>query len=221
MFTNIEIEEYSNLLNILKQPNEQNLPPGYNLIAFGGGKDGVPHFKLLINQDIQTYVIWVRGTDFTDINDIKINKQAKLISFYQGECHSGYFIGAYNIIYLILKYLNDEHINKIVCLGHSLGGAVSSIIATILKKGDFGPVQNIGNIQQKFHNRIRALTFGTPPTFSESISEETNEFITNIVFKGDVVPKLGILFEALSIFQRRKVTIQMYENNCLNTTLHI
>lgn len=76
MFTNNEIEEYSDLLQNLNQKSE-TLPLCYDSLLKGGGKDGIPHFQLLINRSKETYVIWVRGTDFTDVNDIKNKYESK------------------------------------------------------------------------------------------------------------------------------------------------
>ncbi|KAK8847832.1 hypothetical protein M9Y10_018864 [Tritrichomonas musculus] len=211
MFTNKEVRHYTQLLQILNQETNNQLPNGYSLVLKGGGKDGIPHFKLLFNSMSNIYVIWVRGTNFIDPNDVLINMRTRPILFYSGCCHNGYFIAANEIINLISGKLIIENATKIICLGHSLGGAVSSIIATILHKFNFEYNKTIQKVKSK--NGIFAIIFGTPPTFSANICIETRKFITNIILKKDIVPKLGGMFTSLMHFQNKKVTNSLYQNN--------
>lgn len=216
MFTSSEIRHYSDLLQRLNE--EKGIPDDYQYVLKGGGKDCVSYFNLLSNTKKGIYVIWVRGTRFTKFNDIGINIKTTAIPFYQGRCHKGYLHSAIEVLKLIQPQLINNHksINKIVCLGHSMGGAVSSIICTILNKGDIEPLQNIAQIQQIYQEGgIRALIFGTPPTFSVSVSNETRNYITSIVSRNDVVPKLGNKFDSLAIYQRLLVTELMIEMNAL------
>ena len=217
MYTNREILEFENLLNTLNERRNANLPNGYQIVRSGGGHDGIPHFKLLINTRKRLYVIWVRGTDFTDVNDILINIRTTPIDFYEGQCHRGYYFSACNIIELIQNDMIDRNINRIVCLGHSLGGAVASVIATILQKGDHEHIMNINNFRERFVNDggISALVFGTPPTFSANISTESRNYITNFILIKDIVPKLGQTFNSLSRFQIRLVTMLFYQNHAI------
>ncbi|KAK8839696.1 hypothetical protein M9Y10_031400 [Tritrichomonas musculus] len=217
MYTNREIHEFENLLYTLND-NNANLPNEYHILGTGGGTDGIPHFKLLINYTKQLYVIWVRGTDFTDVNDILINIRTTPIDFYEGQCHRGYYFSARIIIELIRNDMTNTRINRIVCLGHSLGGAVASVIATILQKGDHEHIRNINNFRERFVNDggISALVFGTPPTFSANISTESRNYITNFILIKDIVPKLGQVYDSLSRFQIRLVTMLFYQNHAIN-----
>lgn len=201
MFTNKDVLHYSFLLQVLNDENDELLPTEYQLIMTKGGKDGIPHYRLLYNTTTNTYLIWVRGTDFADPNDILINLRTKPIEFYGGCCHNGYFLSANEIIFQTIEYLDDEKVNKIVCIGHSLGGAVCSIIVMILNFFDFKNLKKL-----RGNNRINGLIFGTPPTFSLDICKVSRKFITNVVLKKDIVPKLGGLFNSLHHFQIQKVT---------------
>lgn len=209
MFTNKEVLEYSDLLQNLNQQDGRPLPDGYAIIFLGGGKDGIPHYKLLENDKIGEYVLWVRGTDFCDMNDLHINMQTSPVKFYDGTCHKGYLNAAKKIIEEIRGYITDSQINKFVCMGHSLGGAVSSIIVTMFNKGDYpNQINNMNSLKEKFEiGGTRGIVFGTPPTFSPNISKETSSYITNIILKKDVIPKLGQTFNSISKFQLRIVSI--------------
>lgn len=209
MFTNNEVLEYSGLLQNLNHQDGRPLPDGYAIILSGGGKDGIPHYQLLENHEIYEYVLWIRGTDFTDANDLHINMKTSPVKFYNGTCHKGYLNAALKIIEEIRGYLTNPQINKFVCIGHSLGGAVSSVIVTIFNKGDYpNQFTNMNSMKEKFdQGGTRGLVFGTPPTFSPDISKETSQYITNIILKKDVIPKLGETFNSLSKFQIRIVTM--------------
>lgn len=201
MFTNKEIREYADLLFSLNE--KKTLPKNYRIIFSGGGKDLIQNFHLVSNSVTKTFVIWVHGTNFAKSNDIKINLDTTPVQFYQGTCHGGYFRSAKAIINLIHDHLLKEENNKIVCLGHSLGGAISSVIATIFNKGNWGQLTNIDEIKEKYQQGgIKALIFGTPPTFSKTINDDTKTFITSIILEHDIVPKLGNTFNTLKIFQQ-------------------
>lgn len=217
MFTNKEVLEYSSLLQNLNQQDGRPLPNGYAIIVSGGGKDGIPHYCLLENNETHEYVLWVRGTDFTDMNDLHINMQTAPIKFYDGTCHKGYLNAAIKIIDEIRDHLNNPEIVKFLSMGHSLGGAVSSVIVAMFNKGDYpNQFMNLDPIKEKFVNGIRGLVFGTPPTFSPKISEETCKYITNIVLKKDVIPKLGQMFNSMSKLQLRIVSLIFSQINGTN-----
>lgn len=214
MFTNDEIHEYSNLLKKLnvKKPV---IPNGYDEIFHGGGKDGIQKFRFLSNRSKSLYVIWVEGTKW-NFNDTGINLKTTPVRFYNGVAHKGYYNAARATIDLIQDYLKNETHQNILCLGHSLGGAISSIICTILNKGNWGPLQNIDEIRNKYRpGSIKALAFASPPSFSESIIKDTKKYITTIVSENDIVPKLGYGFDSLNIFTKAIVYLQMKKYNAL------
>lgn len=216
MFTNKEVRDYSNLLQNLNQQDDRPLPEGYAIVKGGGGKDGIPHYKLIENEIIREYVLWVRGTDFCDPNDLKINMQTSPIKFYNGTCHKGYYNAARKVIDEVRDYFTRPELNQLVCMGHSLGGAVSSIITTIFNKGDYGDfIQGMNSLKERFSGGVRGIVFGTPPLFSPNISKETNQYITNIILKKDVIPKLGNTFNSITKFQLRLVSLLLYQINGL------
>lgn len=220
MFSGTEIKKYAELLHILNE--QQNLPAEYSVIINGGGTDGIPHFKLVHNETQNTFIIWVRGTNFFDPNDILINMKVTPIPLYGGTCHKGYFYAAMKILKIIIDVLQNvyeiQHIPKFVCLGHSLGGAVSSIIATILTNGDNGQIHGINPFKNIIDN-IEAYVFGTPPVFSTAISIQSRNFVRNIILKDDIVPKLSTAFNSFLKLQKRILIILMYNTHALGNSI--
>lgn len=219
MYPKAEIIEYAELLYILNE--RQELPQEYYSILNGGGTDGIPHFHLIFNQQTNSFVIWVRGTNLLDPNDIHINIQTTPVPFYYGQCHQGYYNAAMSIIDIMKNQIGNIQINKLVCLGHSLGGAASSVIAMILNKGDDanGLITEIDDFKDNINN-IECFVFGTPPTFSSAMCIESRLYITNVILKNDIIPKLSGTFNALSILQKRLSVIWMYDANGLNDSNH-
>jgi hypothetical protein len=67
---------------------------------------------------------------------------------------------------------------KIVFTGHSLGGSVASIAATILRC-------------ERGHKNVIAICFGTFPTMSKELSNETRSFITTFILNRDPISKMN------------------------------
>lgn len=178
-FLNWEVRLYSDLLQELNQEDHRHLPEGYVNILEGGGYNYIPKFRVL--EIHNTTLIWVRGTRFSDPNDVCINTNTNYIEVDGGLIHEGYYNAAMEILKIIEPLLDTE--KTITCIGHSLGGAVASVLAYLLNKVF----------------AVRALVFGVPPVFSENISERII-YITTIINKNDVVPKLGSSFDSLRKF---------------------
>jgi hypothetical protein len=74
------------------------------------------------------------------------------------------------------KDLICSYTGKIVFTGHSLGGAVASIAATILR-------------YERGYKQVMAICFGTFPTMSKELANDTRSFITTFVLNRDPISK--------------------------------
>jgi hypothetical protein len=87
--------------------------------------------------------------------------------------------GAMKAARWILDECNDlicSCTGKIVFTGHSLGGSVASIAATILRC-------------ERGYKQVIAICFGTFPTMSNELSNETRSFITTFILNRDPISK--------------------------------
>lgn len=181
IFDTEEIQEFAEMIDILNYNEISKLPKGYNVIY---KKDidfysAAPAYCVLEN-DSNLYV-WIRGTKAEDLDDYYISLNTKVIDYHDGFVHKDYFKGAKEIIRQLQDRLFNEKWEEIIFFGHSLGGVISQLIATILQL-DFG-----------LHNAL-ARAFGSPPSCSETIAIKTSTFIHSYIFLDDPIPQLGVVF---------------------------
>jgi hypothetical protein len=128
----------------------------YNLTKF---KITVPRYYLAKNEAEKTILIGVRGTkNFGDIQaDMKCMMMPSACN--QGMVHQAMNYAAIVIaadLYPQLKELMAGEFEKIVCVGHSLGGSTASLVAILLntpkKLGGCG-----------FTDKVKCYGYGTPP----------------------------------------------------------
>jgi triacylglycerol lipase len=139
--------------------------------------------------------IAIRGTELDSLEDIKTDLDVTCTRFPElcgREVHSG-FHGACNLIWkhtlenlfnLGTRLTSFGPVNKVILTGHSMGGAVATLLAVKLQYWN-----EIG---------IELYTFGSPQVLTEEASEMFNkDSVSNInhyrfVNNNDVVPKLPI-----------------------------
>ena len=128
----------------------------YNSTKF---KITVPRYYLAKNEKEKTILIGVRGTkNFGDIQaDMKCMMMPSACN--QGMVHQAMNYAAIVIaadLYPQLKELMAGEFEKIVCVGHSLGGSTASLVAILLntpkKLGGCG-----------FTDKVKCYGYGTPP----------------------------------------------------------
>jgi hypothetical protein len=140
------------------------------------------------------YLISVRGTETNQLSDFTADSFALIPGGYTGDAALGF--GAYaNTIAQskefqrleeeIAKSIRDKEDFEILVTGHSLGGAA----ATVLK----------ARLDDKFpeaRDRIKAITFGAPPSGNDKFNDKYGQNVTAIRTKGDLVPSLPTMFGA-------------------------
>jgi surfactin synthase thioesterase subunit len=82
-----------------------------------------------------------------------------------------------NIIFNELRDKIKKYNNySVKVTGHSLGAAVSSIVAILLQKHEFD---------------TQAWNFATPPCCSFSLTSRTKDFINNFVNENDIITRMS------------------------------
>ncbi|KAL9641772.1 hypothetical protein ABK040_009085 [Willaertia magna] len=96
---------------------------------------------------------------------------------------------------------------RIVCVGHSLGGGLATLVSILLREIFLERLQrelkeeenNQRKLLSPFPN-IEAITFGSCGLFSENLSKWSKSFVSSYVMGADVVPRLSLgQFEQLRI----------------------
>ena len=150
------------------------LPSPLNkIISRGGGTTLKPFFYLAKGND--DLYICIRGA--SEPGDFAIVLDFEREDFLTGKAHHGVLESSRWIISECEKYINECK-GRIICTGHSLGGATSAMIATILK------------LEKKLNNII-AISFAPFPIFTKEISNQTETFIWSFVYGNDLVPRLN------------------------------
>lgn len=154
-------------------------------------KYGIEHLMFFSGKTTQLFVgndkndnivISIRGTDPSEIEDILTDADITLRDFHFGKVHRGFYNAldeVYSSVVVLLKQFDVNH--KIIINGHSLGGALSVLLATRL------------TIEHGFKN-IEIITYGQPRVGDESFINEVELLFGNlykrIVNDLDAVPKL-------------------------------
>jgi hypothetical protein len=129
-------------------------------------------------------IISVRGT--TSRKDWGNNLEAHHVaySFGPGHVHEGFYKAFLSIKEKVSAYYDDNGQNKnVIVTGHSLGGAVATLIAAYLKA-------------DKKTNKIMLYTFGSPRVgdrvFADHFSKADSFPCFRIVNNNDIVPKVPL-----------------------------
>lgn len=140
--------------------------------------DGSQAYILHNKYDI---VIACRGTEPSEFKDIKADLQIKLVkpSFGKGLVHYGFKESTDDIWPELVKLIPGLHKGQTVwCTGHSLGGAMATLIANRLNEDDAMP-----DLEAVF-------TYGSPMTGNKEFVEGMRVTHHRWVNGADIVPKV-------------------------------
>lgn len=152
--------------------NDTLISPIQLAMQGGSGTTGMPLFFVgLVGDDV--YIV-VRGAteahDFLTVLNFAHEKLA------DGEVHAGVLNASRWIISQARQYI-DNCKGHIYVTGHSLGGACSSVIATVLRL-------------EEGRTNVTAITAAAFPVFTEPLRKKSEEFVTAFVYNNDIVPHL-------------------------------
>ena len=148
--------------------------------------------------DRSLIVVSIRGTD-TNTGDLWTDLASELECTYQPYG----FLGARDFMYAKFQQYIDDHQNELVnpivlVTGHSLGGAVSNLLAEHLNNHEFGCED--GNCPGCVDNQeiIYSYTFAAPNAVQNFSESDSNGNIFNILNRNDWIPLVPLTFKPLN-----------------------
>jgi hypothetical protein len=158
-----------------------------HMLAWEYSSDGLfnhkPCFFIVYDQNSHSIIVSIRGT--FGVADAITDLNAEYVPFLDGSAHGGSLHSAlwikehyYDKIKHWAKGLNTK---ALYLVGHSLGGAISSILLMLIRD------EMIGLMGDQFE--CRAFNFATPPCVSKNLIPEFETFIETYVNEYDIVPK--------------------------------
>ena len=149
------------------------MPEGVKVVFAFKGSANIPTFKICHYKN--EAFIWFRGTRVYSMNDIIIDFSITETEFLGGLVHKGYLDGARQALTLAMPYITGK--DRIVTVGHSLGGACAALAAMILK------------FEMKWEN-VKSMTLACPGIVTQDIADKTKDFITTFVRRNDPIPRI-------------------------------
>ncbi|KAJ0258372.1 Alpha/beta-Hydrolases superfamily protein [Hirschfeldia incana] len=161
--------------NILKFVKDSSvMRPGYYV--------GVDHRRKLVVFGIRgTHTIYDIITDIVSSSDDEVTFEGYSTHFGTAEA-ARWFLN--HELQTIRRCLDKYEGYKLRLVGHSLGGAIASLMAIMLRKM---PREELGFDAEI----ISAVGYATPPCVSRELAENCSEFVTTIVMQDDIIPRLS------------------------------
>lgn len=136
--------------------------------------------------DKDDLIISLRGT--TSPTELLKGLDAEYVIFQDGFAHSGFLKMAKTFMEkewpIVLNNLNNRNVKRIVLTGHSMGGAVASLLYLILTRE-----AAYKDIFAKYE--IKAYSFSAPPSVSKNIAAKRHKNIISYSFEHDTISKLS------------------------------
>jgi len=138
-----------------------------------------------------TVIVAFRGTAKTE--DLMADLNFPTTHKMNGRVHQGFYERSRKydrVMQLIIGFLRDG--KEVVLTGHSLGGAVASMMALRLLLNDDGT-----DLDAKSYKQLLCVTFGSPlvgdKAIADSIQKDFNRHFINYVHETDIVPRILLL----------------------------
>ncbi|KAJ1417508.1 Fungal lipase-like domain [Sesbania bispinosa] len=163
----------SNVIKFVK--NSSVMRPAYYI-----GVD--PRKKLVILGIRGTHTLYDLITDIVSSSDGEVTFEGYSTHFGTAES-ARWFL--HHEIAIIRKYLEKHEGYRLRLVGHSLGGAIASLLAIMIhrkssKELGFNP------------DIVSAVGYGTPPCVSRELAECCSGYVTTVVMQDDIIPRLSV-----------------------------
>jgi len=151
--------------------------------------------------DKNSLVITFRGT--YSVNELFNVLDARYVPFWDGFAHSGFLRLASDFLNKelgsILKTMHKRQCRSLVLAGHSLGGAIATMVYLCLKT-DPKHKKSCKKI------KVQVLSYSSPPTVSKNIASKSLPDILGFNYEDDVIPQLS--FGSILDFKFLCISIQ-------------
>ncbi|KAJ4726850.1 Sn1-specific diacylglycerol lipase alpha [Melia azedarach] len=161
--------------NILKfEKNSSVMRPGYYI-----GID--PRKKLVIFGIRGTHTVYDLITDIVSSSHEEVTFEGYSTHFGTAEAARWFLT---HEIGTIRQCLENHKGFRLRLVGHSLGGAIASLLAIMLRKKSLKELGFSPDI-------ITAVGYATPPCVSRELAESCSDFVTTVVMQDDIIPRLS------------------------------
>jgi len=141
-----------------------------------------PAFAVVMDYSFKTVVVTIRGT--ANVEDVLTDVHAESAPFHVGHAHRGILCSAQYLdreLRDFVKNISRSHEDwEIVITGHSLGGAVATVLAIIWHND-----RSIGS-------KVRAISFAAAACLSKPLAEDCVGFVTSVIYADDLVSRLSL-----------------------------
>ncbi|GAB4830508.1 hypothetical protein Ancab_020219 [Ancistrocladus abbreviatus] len=163
----------SNVLKFVK--NSSVMRPGYYI--------GVDSRKKLVILGIRgTHTVYDLITDVVSSGDEEVTLEGYSTHFGTAEA-ARWFL--HHEIGTIKKCLDDHEGFRLRLVGHSLGGAIASLLAIMLRKKSHKELGFDPDI-------VHAVGYATAPCVSKGLAESCSDYVTTVVMQDDIIPRLSV-----------------------------
>ena len=152
-------------------------------------KEHCPKFMVLIDHDLSSVVIIIRGT--FSFKDVVMDVVCEEVEFQDGFAHKGFLEGSQAVLgkcrEILETALSSYPEYQVVVCGHSMGGATAQLVTMQLLCS-----QEYQHLLQGLP--VRCVALGSPPVFrsEQDLSPDILENINIYLNSQDVVPSLSI-----------------------------
>ncbi|KAK7277529.1 hypothetical protein RJT34_22543 [Clitoria ternatea] len=149
-----------------------------------------PAYYIGVDTRKKLVILCIRGTHtlYDLITDIVSSSDGE-VTFEGYSAHFGTSESArwflHHEIEIIRKCLEKYEGFRLRLVGHSLGGAIASVLAMMIHKKstkDLGFSPDI----------VSAVGYGTPPCVSKELAESCSGYVTTVVMQDDIIPRLSV-----------------------------
>ncbi|KEH42566.1 putative lipoprotein lipase [Medicago truncatula] len=141
-----------------------------------------PRKKLVILGIRGTHALYDLITDIVSSSDGEVTYEGYSTHFGTAEC-ARWFL--HHEIGNIRKYLQKHEGFRLRLVGHSLGGAIASLLAIMIHRKSSKELGFSPDI-------VSAVGYGTPPCVSKELAESCAGYVTTVVMQDDIVPRLSV-----------------------------